>query len=97
MFRHFKLKKILNSELAFFTSLYTLITLIFLKAFTIHFFADDYFFLQISRVNTIGDFIHFYSPIRDYSYKPLASETYYYLLHLMNTNVVAGHIIMFLT
>lgn len=77
--------------------LYVIISAIFVKAFTIHYFADDYFFLQISRAKTIGDFIHFYDPIRTYSYKPLASETFYFLLHLLHENVILGHIIMFAT
>jgi len=97
MFTHITFKKLIQSELAFFSSLYGLILFTFYNAFHINFFADDYFFLQISRAHTIGDFIHFYSPIRDYSYKPLASETFYFILHLLNNNVFLGHLIMFVT
>ncbi len=97
MFKNIAFKKLIQSELAFFTSLYGLVLVIFFGAFHINFFADDYFFLKISRANNIFDFINFYSPIRDYSYKPLASETFYYILHLLNNNVFLGHAIMFVT
>ncbi len=97
MFKHPTFKKIIHSELAFFASLYGLILCIFYNAFHINFFADDYFFLKISRAQTIGDFIHLYSPVRDYSYKPLGGETFYFILHQLNNNVVLGHLIMFIT
>lgn len=97
MFKHLSFKKILQSEITFFLALYSIILYIFSHAFTINFFADDYFFLQISRAKNIGDFLHFYSPIRTYSYKPLSSETFYFLLHQLNNNIILGHVIMFVT
>lgn len=90
------IKRFLNSNGLFFSALFLVVIFLFRNAFKINFFADDYSFLKISRVSNIGDFLHFFSPFRDYSYKPLATETFYYLIRLIKYNVVVGHSIMFL-
>lgn len=90
-------KKKNKNDLIFFTVLFAYIIWIFKKAFLINFFVDDYFFLKISRAKNIVDFLNFFSPIREHSYKPLASETFYFILHLFNTNAFLGHIIAFVT
>ncbi len=82
-------------NLSFFSFLYVLILIIFHKAFTINFFQDDYFFLKISRAKNITDFLHFFSPFHEYSYKPLATEVFYFILHLFKENVFIGHFIVF--
>lgn len=80
----------------FFIALYLFVFFIFQKAFSIAFFQDDFFFLKISRAETIADFLRFFSPIRTYSYKPLASEVFYFIIHLLGNNVIAGHAIVFI-
>ena len=81
----------------FFVLIFFLILLFFLSVFKINFFQDDYFFLKISRVNSIIDFFKFYSPIREYSYKPLATETFYFILHVFKENIFIGKSIVFIT
>lgn len=81
----------------FFILLFIYILFIFKSAFSINFFQDDYFFLKISRANTLFDFLRFYSPFHEYSYKPLATESFYFLFHLFDYNTVLGHFIVFTT
>lgn len=68
---------------------------IYKNAFTINFFQDDYFFLKISRAKNIADFLHFFSPFHEYFYRPLATEVFYFILHLLKENVFIGHFIVF--
>ena len=75
--------------------LLALVVIFFKNAFSIHFFQDDYWFLSISRIHSLTDFLGFFSPIRSYSYKPLATETFYLLIHWFNYNVFWPHLIMF--
>lgn len=75
----------------------TLISLVFIffrNAFETFFFKDDFFFLKISSITNIKGFINFFSPIRTYSYKPLASEVFYFFIH---KNILAGHVIVFIS
>lgn len=69
----------------------------FKNAFDVHFFQDDYWFLEISKIFDFTGFLHFFSPFRSYSYKPLASETFYMVIHWLHYNVVLAHLIMFVT
>lgn len=80
----------------FFVLLFGLILFLFKNAFLINFFADDYFFLKISRVSSLPDFINFFSPIRQHSYKPVGTEVYYSLIHLFGDNIFIGHLIAFI-
>ncbi|GEM_PF-1437603 len=86
-----------NSDTVFFSVVFAYLILIFREALTIKFFQDDYFFLKISKAKSTGDFLHFYSPFHEYSYKPLATETFYFILHLLQRNVFLGHLIVFIT
>lgn len=85
----------LKKSSIFFTCLFLYLIYVFRRAFTINFFQDDYFFLKISRIKNAGDFLRFFSPIREYSYKPLATEVFYFILHLFRENVFAGRLIVF--
>lgn len=91
------ISRIINDDLVFFTFLFGYILFVFRGAFSTHFFQDDYFFLKISRIGSVSDFLNFYSPFHEYSYKPLATETFYFMLHLLGTNVLLGHLIVFAT
>jgi hypothetical protein len=77
----------------FFPILFALNIFFFWRAFSMNFFKDDFFFLNISRIHSIGEFIGFFSPIRTYSYKPLASEAFYFLT---GRNALIGHIVTFI-
>lgn len=92
-----KIKDIFNDDKFFYISLFITVIYFYKNAFSINFFSDDFFFLKISRAKTLYDFLHFFSPFRDYSYKPLATEVFYFLLHLLKYNILIGHIIVFIT
>lgn len=61
-----------------------------------NFITDDYFFLKISRADNISQFLNFFFPIREHSFKPVSSEVYFFLIHFFRDNTVIGHIIAFL-
>lgn len=84
----------LKKYLYFFLFIFISVFLFFNKAFSMNFFKDDYFFLKISRIHNLAGFINFFSPIRTYSYKPLASEVFYFLIR---NHIWIGHLIVFLT
>ena len=68
--------------------------LFFANAFKMNFFKDDFFFLQISHIHDLKGFLNFFSPMRTYSYKPLASEVFYFFIR---NNIFIGRIIVFAT
>jgi len=86
-----------NKNLGFWIFFFLYIIYIYKTAFNINFFIDDYFFLKISRIKSIAEFLNFYLPFRNYSYKPLAGETFYFVIHLLNNNAFLGHVIAFIT
>jgi len=71
-----------------------LVFFFFINAFKMNFFKDDFFFLQISHVHNLKGFLNFFSPIRTYSYKPLASEVFYFFIR---NNIFIGRLIVFVT
>ncbi len=79
----------------FFFFLFTLSAFIFRNAFTTYFFNDDFFFLKITRINSFSQFINFFSPIRQYSYKPISTEVFYFFIHLFNNNIFIAHLLGF--
>jgi len=80
----------------FFALIFLFITYIFKNAFSIYFFTDDFFFLKISRISNLSQFINFFNPIRQYSYKPIATEVYYFIIHHLNYNLFLSHLIVFI-
>lgn len=80
----------------FFVFLFALTTLLFRNAFSTYFLNDDFFFLKITRINSVSQFLNFFSPIRQYSFKPISTETFYFIIHLFNENVFIAHLIGFL-
>jgi len=76
--------------------LFSIVIFFFKKAFSTYFFNDDFFFLKISQVVDLSDFLHFFSPIRQYSYKPVGTELFYFLIHLFKHNLFFSHLIVFL-
>lgn len=79
----------------FFFLLFALTTFLFRNAFTTYFLNDDFFFLKITQVNSFSQFINFFSPIRQYSYKPVSTEVFYFLIHLFNENIFIAHLLGF--
>ena len=93
MFKRFL--KVINNDVFFFSLLFLLILFLFKNAFSIQFFRDDFFFLKISDARSFTDFINFFSPIRTYSYKPLATEVFYFFLISIGKNIFIGHLLVF--
>jgi len=95
-----KFKKILynlfDNDKYFFATLFSLILLLFRKAFGVGFFIDDYFFLKISRVQGLSSVLSFFSPFKDYFYRPLPTELFYYLVHQLNYNLLIIHLSIFI-
>ncbi|MEK7633513.1 MAG: hypothetical protein AAB437_01580 [Patescibacteria group bacterium] len=79
----------------FFFLLFAFTTFLFRNAFTTYFFNDDFFFLKISRISSFDQFINFFSPIRQASYKPISQETFYFLTHLLKENIFLAHLLVF--
>ncbi len=80
----------------FFLLLIGFTTFLFRNAFTTYFLNDDFFFLKITRINSLSQFINFFSPFRQYSYKPVSTEVYYFLIHLFNNNIFIAHLLGFI-
>jgi len=80
----------------FFIFLFAFTIFLFRNAFTTYFFNDDFFFLKITRINSFGQFINFFSPIRQYSFKPVSTEVFYFFIHLFNENIFIAHLLGFL-
>ncbi len=54
--------------------------LLFKNSFSVYFFQDDWFLLSISKVRSLGDFLHFFIPRSDVQfYRPLSGEIFYFL------------------
>lgn len=87
----------MRKTIAFVIGLMSLALFQFKNAFGVHFFQDDYWFLEISRITNLSGFIAFFSPFRSYSYKPLATEVFYLVIHWIDYNVFWAHTIMFVT
>lgn len=68
----------------------------FNNAFKINFFKDDFFFLNLSHIHKLSEFINFFSPVREYSFKPLASEVFYFLITRFNNPLFIGHLLGFI-
>lgn len=79
----------------FFILLFAITTFLFRNAFTTYFFNDDFFFLKITRINSFSQFVNFFSPFRQYSYKPISTEVFYFFIHLFNENIFIAHLLGF--
>lgn len=80
----------------YFVFLFSLVLFLFKNAFSVYFFSDDFFFLKISRINNLGEFINFFSPIKNYFYRPLSTEFFYSIIHLLKENIFLSHLIVFI-
>ncbi|MCR4326204.1 MAG: hypothetical protein NUV52_00940 [Candidatus Roizmanbacteria bacterium] len=72
-----------------------LVVLFFFGAFSINFIVDDFYFLKISRVETLSDITAFFSPLRTTFYRPLASEVFYAIITLLGRNIYLAHMLVF--
>ncbi len=72
-----------------------LVVIFFFGAFSINFIVDDFYFLKISRVETLSDIAGFFSPFRTTFYRPLASEVFYAIITLLGRNIYLAHALVF--
>ncbi|MEI6532336.1 MAG: hypothetical protein WCO06_00705 [Candidatus Roizmanbacteria bacterium] len=80
----------------FFISLICLAVIFFFKsAFSINFFLDDFFFLKVGHASTIIEFLQFFNPNKDYFYRPIPTEVFYYILGLAHYNLFFAHSLVF--
>lgn len=79
----------------FFGSLLLLIVFLFRNTFSLYFFADDFHFLALSRIDSVSDFFQFFSPYRDFFYRPLSTEVFYWFIHLVNYQLQIVKIVVF--
>lgn len=80
----------------FFPLLFLLTVILFRNAFSVYFFNDDFFFLKISRISGFGQFLGFFSPDKNYFYRPLSTETFYFFIHALQENVFLSHLVVFI-
>ncbi len=81
----------------FFVFIFTYLIIIMRNAFKIEFFLDDYFFLKVGKASDLADFLNFFSPYKDYFYRPIPTEIFYYFINLTNRNLLFAHSVMFIT
>ena len=83
--------------LVYFIFLFSLILFFMKGAFVVDIYVDDFFFFKISKANSIGDFMNFFSPIRNYFYRPIPTELFYFIINILNKNLFIAHLISFFT
>jgi hypothetical protein len=84
-----------KTQIVLWSVLAALIGIVYRQAFTLQYFMDDFFFIKISRVSDIGEFFQFFNPFRDYFYRPISTEFFYFILSLFDYNRVVAHSIVF--
>jgi len=83
-----------HKEKLYFFLFFLILLFVFFNAFKIGFFADDYFYLKISKIGNLSQFINFFSPQKSYFYRPLTSEVFYFFYHLTHS-IFFLHLIVF--
>lgn len=53
------------------------VLLLFFRAFSLPYFADDYFFLTKTSVHSYTDILNWFNPLRGEFFRPLSSEVFY--------------------
>ena len=86
-----------RKDIFFLGGIFICLTLIFRKAFTIGFFADDYFLLKVSRVHGLWGFLNLFNPHKSYFYRPIPANVFYFLIHTFRENIFIVHVIVFIT
>ena len=83
-----------HKEKLYFFLFFLILLFVFFNSFKIGFFADDYFYLKISKIGNLSQFINFFSPQKSYFYRPLTSEVFYFFYHLTHS-IFFLHLIVF--
>lgn len=72
--------------------LFSVFPLYFFGAFSMHYFSDDFKFLEASKH---FDLVSFFSPLRTTFYRPLPTEFFYFFLQRLPYPMITGHIVVF--
>lgn len=83
-------------HILFFSLLFVTVAFFFKNAFSIRFVLDDYFFLIIGQAHTLQEFIGFFSPLKEYFYRPLSTETLFFFINATGQNLMFAHSLSFL-
>lgn len=84
-----------KSDWLFLLALFSSVFFFFQKAFSIKFFLDDYFFIKIGQINSLTQFFNFFNPVRNYFYRPVPVELFYFILQLLHYHLFLAHLIVF--
>ncbi len=68
---------------------------LFKNAYSISFFLDDFFFLDIGHANNLWQFLNFFSPFKNYFYRPIPTETFYFIINYFGQDLIIAHTIVF--
>ena len=68
---------------------------LFRNAFSVEYIYDDYFFLKIGKATSLAQFLNFFSPVKTYFYRPLPTETFYFLINIFHLPLFVVHLIGF--
>ena len=75
--------------------LFILTLFVFRNAFSMRFFAYDYFFLKISKAQNILQLLSFFNPFKSYFYRPIPTEIFYFIIQKTNYNFFLIHSLVF--
>jgi hypothetical protein len=90
------IKVLFHKETILFLLLCITVFFLFKKAIHIPFILDDFFFLNLGHAENISEFVQFFSPFKGIFYRPLTTESFYFLVNTFQQNVVLAHTIPFL-
>lgn len=76
--------------------LFFIVLFLFKNSFNIYFFNDDFFFLRISKIENFYQFLNFFNPFRNFFYRPISTEVFYFLIHILKNNLFLSHLIVFI-
>lgn len=69
----------------------------FRNSFQLGFFGDDFAHLASGSAESLGDFINFFATGKESFYRPLPTEVFYFVIKLLGSNPLVGHLISFIT
>lgn len=81
----------------FLAFLFIITFFLFKNSFQINFFSDDFFFLQVSRISSVGQFLNFFNPAKDYFFRPIPTELFYFIIHIFRESTFIAKLIVFST
>jgi hypothetical protein len=90
------LKFLFHRETILFLLLFGTVFFLYKKAIHVPFILDDFFFLNLGHAQNISEFVQFFSPFKGFFYRPLTTESFYFLVNAFQQNLVIAHTISFL-